>query len=377
VNRRWREPAPGEREAAERSWQVVRSAFAEREPVPRKRARWPVVAAAAGAAVVAAALSPPGLAVLGSIRDAVRAEPNAKPALFSLPAGGRLLVNSDRGAWVVQRDGSKRLLKGYREASWSPHGRYLAAIRGNELRALEPDGDVHWSIGRPGLALPRWSNAGGNDERIAYLSRGTLRVVGGDGRGDHRVAAAAQVAPAWLPRTHVVAFADRSGRIVVVDADTRRRLWARPPQQRPLELEWSGDGRYLLARGPSSLTVFRAGGRSRLEPLGGPEAAPVVDASFAGGSDAVAFAQEAAGRSFLWLYPRLRPDATVGRRVFVGAGRFARILWSPDDRWLLLAWPSADQWLFIRSASVRKVIAVSGIDDAFGADAVPAGWCCG
>ena len=35
---RWREPAPGEREAADRGWEVVRSAFEERIPVPRKRA---------------------------------------------------------------------------------------------------------------------------------------------------------------------------------------------------------------------------------------------------------------------------------------------------------------------------------------------------
>jgi hypothetical protein len=372
---RWRDPAPGEREAGERSWQVVRSAFADREPVPRKRARWPIVAAAAGFAVVAAVLSPPGLAVLGSIRDAVRGEPNAKPALFSLPTG-RLLVNSDRGAWVVQRDGSKRLLAGYRDASWSPHGLFVAAINGNELRALEPDGDVHWSIGRPELHFPRWSNAGHRDERVAYISAATLRVVGGDGRGDHAVAAADRVAPAWRPRTHVVAFADTRGRVVVADADTTRRLWTRRAQQRPVELDWSSDGDFLLVRGASSITIFGADGRQRLEPLG-QGAAPVVDASFASSQAAVAFVQQAAGRSFLWLYPRLRPDGTTARRVFAGAGVFDRVLWSPNGRWLLLAWPSADQWLFFRSAAVRKIVPVSGIEGAFGPGAVPAGWCCG
>jgi hypothetical protein len=90
----------------------------------------------------------------------------------------------------------------------------------------------------------------------------------------------------------------------------------------------------------------------------------------------VAFVQQARGRSFVWLYPKIRPDGTAARRVFVGAGEFERVLWSPNGRWLLLAWPSADQWLFIRSAAVRKVVAVSGIADAFGSDAVPAGWCC-
>jgi hypothetical protein len=371
---RWREPAPGEREAGERSWPVVRAAFAAREPVPRKRARWPVLAVAAAAVVVAAALSPPGMAVLDSIRDAVRGEPNAKPALFSLPTG-RLLVDSERGTWVVERDGSKRLLAGYRDASWSPHGLFLAAVSGDELRALEPDGDVHWSIGRPQLRFPRWSSFGRGDERVAYLSAGTLRVVGGNGRGDHAIAPAEAVAPAWLPRTHAVAFVDARGRVTVADADTARRLWTRRTQQRPEELEWSTDGRFLLARGASSITIFGPDGRRRLEPLG-PGAAPVADASFASTRAAVAFVQWSGSRSFLWLYPKLRADGTAARRVFTGAGAFGRVLWSPNDRWLLLAWPSADQWLFFRSAAVRKIDPVSGIEAAFGPGAIPAGWCC-
>ena len=58
----------------------------------------------------------------------------------------------------MQRDGSKRLLSGYRDASWSPHGKFLAAVHGHELRALEPGGDVHWSLARPGpIRFPVWS----------------------------------------------------------------------------------------------------------------------------------------------------------------------------------------------------------------------------
>src|SRR5207302_4601738 len=152
MTRQWRDPAPGEQEAGERSWKVVRAAFGERLPAPSKRDWRPLAAAAVGIAVLAAAFSPPGLAVLGSIRDAVRGEKNAKPALFSLPAKGRLLVNSAEGAWVVERNGSKRLLSGYRDASWSPHGLYLAAVNGDELRALEPNGHIHWSIGRPSIS---------------------------------------------------------------------------------------------------------------------------------------------------------------------------------------------------------------------------------
>ena len=355
----------------------MHAAFEERLPAPRRRDWRPFAVAAVLAAVVAAALSPPGQAVFGSIRDAVRGAENAKPALFSLPSvRSRLLVNSAEGAWVVQSDGSKRLLGGYRDASWSPHGLYLAAVSGHELRALEPDGDVHWSIARTGLSNPRWSNAGGGDERVAYLAGSTLRVVGGDGRGDRVLArGVTRIAPAWRPRTHVVAYADRAGRVVVRNADSGTVQWTARAQQRPTGLAWSDDGTYLLARGPTSLTIFGRSGRQRMEPLG-PGAAPVVDAAFMPSSHAVAFVQQAPGTSSVWFYPRLRPDATVARRVFAGAGTFDGIAWSPDGRWLALNWPSADQWLFIRSAVVRKVIPVSGIEAAFGPDARFAGWCC-
>jgi hypothetical protein len=375
--RRWDHPAPGEREAGDRSWDVVRDAYDERIRVPRKRDWRPIAIAAAAAVVVAGAVTPPGHAVFGSLRDAVRGEPNAAPALFSLPMPrSRLLVNSRQGAWVVQSDGSKRLLDGYRDASWSPHGLYLTALHGDELRALEPNGDVHWSVGRAGLGSPRWSNEGTGDERVAYLARSTLRVIGGDGRGDRALAhGAARVAPAWRPRTHVLAYVDGTGKIVVRSADTGAIQWSSAAQQHPNGLEWSGDGRYLLARGHSSITVFSYTGRQRLTPLG-PGAAPVTDAAFLPLSHALAFVQRTAGRSTVWFYPQLRPDATAARRVFTGAGDFDRIAWSPDARWLMLSWRSADQWLFIRSAAVRKVKPISGIEEAFGPDAVPAGWCC-
>jgi Tol biopolymer transport system component len=131
----------------------------------------------------------------------------------------------------------------------------------------------------------------------------------------------------------------------------------------------------LLVRGPTSITIFGRDGQQRLEALGR-GAAPVVDAAFMPSSHAVAFVQQARGTSSVWFYPRLRPDGTAARRVFAGAGRFDGIAWSPDGRWLALNWRSADQWLFIRSAAVRKVVPVSGIDAAFGPEARFAGWCC-
>ena len=46
-----------------------------------------------------------------------------------------------------------------------------------------PEGDVRWSLARPDVRFPRWGGTR-TDTRIAYLSDGELRVVGGDGKGD-------------------------------------------------------------------------------------------------------------------------------------------------------------------------------------------------
>src|SRR5438067_7688253 len=136
---------PDEMGAERRAWALVRTVFAEREPVVRERSfARPVIALVLAGAVVAAAASPPGLAVLGRIRKAIaptRIERSA-PALFALPAPGRLLVESGAGVWVVRPDGSTRLLHGYREGSWSPHGRFVVASSRNRLAAIEPGGVV-------------------------------------------------------------------------------------------------------------------------------------------------------------------------------------------------------------------------------------------
>src|SRR5262249_28468846 len=288
---RWDEPAPYERDAEERAWEVVRAAYRERVPAARPSAvqrRWGVVALAFVVAIAAAALSSPGMAVLGSLRDAVRGEPNAKPALFSLPTG-RLLVESDRGVWVVQRDGSKPLLAGYRDPSWSPHGLYVAAIHGQELRALEPNGSVHWSLARPArLATPRWSFEG---YRIAYLAGNELRVVNGNGTGDRLLAGnVAPVAPSWVPGEHVVAYVDAAGGVRVVNVDTNRFVHRLRPAARPVALQWSSDGRYLLVQGSRSIELLGAPG-AHLVPLG-PGAAPVTSASFAPNGRSIAFVQQ-------------------------------------------------------------------------------------
>jgi hypothetical protein len=178
--------APGEQEAQERAWSVVQHAFEEREPVawPGRHAR-PLAAAALVAAVAAAALSPPGRSVVHSLREAVGVKA-AEPALFSLPTRGDLLVTSRKGLWLVHRDGSKRLLGHYGDATFSPHGLFIAATRANQLVALDPKGNVRWTLARPAPRDPVWTGTRA-DTRITYRSGGRLRMVAGDGTGDHPV----------------------------------------------------------------------------------------------------------------------------------------------------------------------------------------------
>jgi hypothetical protein len=370
---RWQEPAPGERDAEQRSWRVVRAAFATREPMPPQRAWWPFVAAAAAAVVAAAALSAPGHAVLGSLRDAVRGEATTD-TLTSLPAPGRLLVAAQAGAWIVQQDGSKRFLPGYAGPAWSPHGLYLAAARGNTLVALEPNGNVHWTLARSGpVAAPTWSYEG---FRIAYLAGHALRIVNGDGTGDHLLApnavGAGLPAFAWRPGTHQLAYRNATDELLLADVDRSRILWRRrlPAIER---LQWSADGRRLLVSSGRSLVLDSAGQTVATLPRG-----VQLPAAFAPRGAALAVVTWAQGRSTVAVrsgrgYGRVRP-------LFSGPGTFGGIAWSPDGRWLLVDWRSADQWVFIPTRRGRRVVTAAHIGRIFDSGpehyATLAGWCC-
>ena len=377
-------PVPGEVETLTRNWRVVRAAYAEEErSSPRRPYLRLAVALAAALAVAAAAASPPGRAVGGWIRETVRervdGETPARPALASLPSGGRLLVVAPSGVWVVHADGAKRRLGVYDDATWSPQGRFVAATRGRQLVALEPDGDERWSLSRSrAVSSPRWSPSG---FRIAYLAGRSLRVVAGDGSPDRALAPLpTPIAPAWRPgEAHVLAFADRRGRVRVVDTDTRKELWAVRTDAKPTSLEWSLDGARLLVAAPGRLDVYDNGGRlSRRVPL--PAGARVTAVAFGPGGDSIAYSAAAGGKAFVFLF---RPGQRSARLVFSGEGRFSDVAWSPDGRWLLVAWPDADQFLFIRTPGVRKVVAVSNIAREFDPGR-PAraqfpeviGWCC-
>jgi hypothetical protein len=383
--------APGELDAERRAWSVVRAAYDPAVAAPRRA--WPtrpLIALAAVLALVAAALSPPGRAVGGWMRDAiardrVEGREDARPALVSLPAPGRLLVVSARGTWVVNEDGSKRRLGGYGDASWSPHGLHVVLVRGPRLAAATPTGELRWTLSRPPRVLaPRWSPSG---FRIAYGVGRTLRVVNGDGEPDRLLARG--VAPgawAWRPDAarHLLAYATPRGVVRVLDVDTERAAWAvRGLEAPPRKLVWSADGQRLVALAGPVVYVFDARGRlihSQPPPL---QSSQFVDAEFGPRGHAFAVvARHMDGRTRIVLLDAERQPAAP-RLAFSGEGRLSRLSWSPDGNWLLATWPSADQWLFLRMPRVREIRAVSDIRREFdpgggerGPAPRPAGWCC-
>jgi hypothetical protein len=366
---------PEETGAEERAWQVVRVAYAEREPSKprpqRGRMRVGIATACVTAALVAVGVSPAGSGLLHSIRKEIGLT-HAAPALTRLPAPGALLVTSKAGPWLVQPDGSKRLLGLYAEASLSPHGLFVAVTRRHELLAVDPQGNVRWSLARVRrIALPRWAPDG---YRIAYLDGSSLRIVAGDGTGDYElVRVAAQVPAAWRPSSlheHVVVYVTRGDRLVLADVDTGHVL-ARRRLPGPAQLAWSSDGRRLVAVTPHAIAVFDRDG-APLDAIHLRRRAGAI--AFVPGTHRLSVVLGGA-RSDAVTYDLDHPGGKP-QEVFSGSGRFSALNWSPNGRWLLIAWPTANQWLFVSNDGRAKAVADIAAQFQGSQAPAPAGWCC-
>jgi hypothetical protein len=366
--------APDEHGAEQRAWQVVRTAYAEARPAPRRRrSSVAVLVPALILAALGVALSPAGASVRRWINAALGI-PRAAPALFKLPAPGRLLVAGRGGAWTVAADGSARRLGAWRQASWSPHGLFIAVSSTDELAAIDPRGTIHWMLARPRVGDAQWYQPTGY--RVAYRSGRELRVVAGDGTGDHLLApATANVAPAWRPgHAYELSYVDSAGRLITRDADTGRAIWTDPLPGGARSLSWSANASRLLAAGRSGARVFAARGRL-IAAVPAETGAPLVDAALSPSGGELAFISGDA----VVITDLARGNAQ--RTVLSGLG-VRQVVWSPDGRWLLVSWPRADEWVFVRIAGRPRIEAVSRIAEQFGAATARAGfprlagWCC-
>jgi dipeptidyl aminopeptidase/acylaminoacyl peptidase len=380
----------GRIQAEDRAWPVIHAAYSQSRAASTRRGRPRLLAALAAAAalalVVAVAATTPGAAVAEWVRDHIVGKPGvqqAAPALTHLPGRGRMLVSSPGGIWVVNPDGSRRLLRGYAGATWSPRGLYLGAWRGRQLFAVEPGGAVHWSLARQDpISAADWSPDG---FRIAYLSGTSLRVVAGDGTGDARLRArVARVAPAWKPLApHLLAFASRAQVIDVLATDAPALAWRATLPHAATALAWSPDGRVLAVAGRSQITILDGSSGKLRRHIRAPAGFRIASIAFAHRGRRLAIAVNSTDGRARALAVDLRARDSKPRRLFAGAGGFARVRWSPDDRWVLISWPAANQWLFLRSASVSGVSAVRDIARQFDPGArqarfpAVADWCCG
>jgi hypothetical protein len=340
-------------------------------------------------AALALAFSPAGASVRRWINDALGV-PHPARMLGTLPSAGSLLVAGQDGTWTVAADGAIRHLGPWRQAAWSPHGLFVAVAGTNELAAIDPRGALRWKLARPLVSDPVWYPPSGF--RIAYRSGRTLRVVAGDGSGDHMLAGAvASLAPAWRPdHPYELSYIDAAGSLVTRDGDTARTIWTASAPAHPTALAWSSDGRRLLVVSSTSARVYDPRGRPVATISAQPES-PILDGSISpdghelalvrgGSSDEVVLAN-LANVAIVTNVANLASRSPQLQRVLSEDG-LRQVHWSPDGRWLLVSWPRADQWVFIRVTGKPRIAAVSRIAQQFAAGR-PAhgfprteGWCC-
>jgi hypothetical protein len=378
--------APGEADAERRAWEVARAAApAPRAASPRRR---PVLALAATAALLIAALTPPGSAVADWVGDAVRSvvgddrPPARASGLGELPGGGRVLVLAaprDGGPpvpWIAGDGAHRRLAGAVSYATWSPSGRFVALARESELFAVDLRGRRRWSIPTPGTVDDaEWSPDG---FRVAYTAGSELRLVAGDGTGDRRVAFRNHPRPftslAWRPGPgHVLAFADRRT-LSVADTDARRVLW-RVKAPGGAGLAFTPDGKRLLVIGRDELRILAADdGRTLQRRRHRPYADNLVDLAWdRDGRRFAVVSRRPATAELLVGRPRGR---TIRLRRLFAAGDLGLAGFSPDNRWLLVDWIENDSWLFlpIDGGRPRQLAGVRRRFDA--AEVRPQAWCC-
>jgi dipeptidyl aminopeptidase/acylaminoacyl peptidase len=390
-------PIPVPEDAEGRGLRVLEAAYADREPRGQagleRRRSLPRFALALGLATLLAALvlSPAGAAVRDWVDDVLTAPtPRPEPTLGEIPGGGRLLVQSASGPWVIQPDGARRLLGDYEEATWSPRGLFVAVAKGRTLSAVEPGGTPHWSHTAAARVLdPRWAPFG---TRIAYRSGRTLRVIAGDGTEDRLVAgSSASIAPSWSPLGDpTLAYVSGAGTLRLVNSESLVDLAAAPALPDVAEIEWGADGRSILEASRRALRLREVEPR-KLPPrpsiavthsLPVPPGATVVDAALAPERETVAAVftdwRDHGTRSSVVVYG---PGEAKPRRLLTVPGSLGEIAWSPDGRKLLVTWPAVDQWLFLPLGRGRES-AVANISRAFApgerAASFPRleGWCC-
>jgi WD40-like Beta Propeller Repeat len=378
--------APGEREAAARVWATVRAAAAaapaptsrsswlrrrSAQPAPRRSARLrPSLLAAAGAAAalaLAAALTPAGASISRLVRHAVSApKPHrVAPAHPHLPSAGRVLLASANGASIVDRNGARHRLAGLRDPVWSPHGIYVAGVRGGALVALTPKGVLRWRLPGRNVRDPRWSADG---LYIAYVSSGALHRVWGNGTHDVAVTDG-RGARAWAWRPGIatsaqtfspeLAYVTRRSVLILRHMFTGKVLWRRDLGDLDARsLTWSPGGSRLVVVGRRAVILRGRDGRQvGTIPVPLP-ATPRAAAVSRDGRTAAVTAFD--GETTTLVIAPLTPAGAPVRTALTRTGRLGAPTFSPDGHWILLAAANGWQLVPTNGGAPRTVAAARG-----------------
>jgi hypothetical protein len=377
-------PVPGADDAAARGRTAVLGAFAARPVPPRGRRSMlrvglGIAVAALLAGVAAASTGHLPVAGFGSRAAPSGHGPSAqieRTRGLSLPFPGEVLVRDDAGIVIVQRDGARRRLGPFADASWSPNARFVVLTGGRHLVVADPATGAHrWSItARAAVTDARWSLEPAVPPccRIAYLSGGALHVIAGDGTGDHVVAEAADVAPVWRPHNdrRELAYAAPDGSVHLVAADGGAAL---APVLHPgfavRSLVWSTDGARIAVAGARRIAVYRAGAATPGSVYRAPSGTTVSGALLAGGAGSLIVEQRIHGHTRL-EHVTADGEPTHGSEF---SGALDGISLAPDGRHLLVGMRDVQTWIVLSVPGLRTTAMINASSLPLAARVLPGG----
>jgi len=251
--------------------------------------------------------------------------------------------------------------------AWSPDGTLLAAFGGRGIGVLTPSGRLVRRLPTIGSTnYLAWSPDG---KWLAYVAEhcptphedpgcGTLWIVRTDGTGAQRASPESSVSLqpdipyAWSPDGRQIAYVGMKG-LVVADILTRRRhllgrMW---------NPAWSPDGRRLLCRYRSGLVTVSPDGSGRRFV---PGAVNTMNAAWSHDGRRIVYVRQTTIYTADWRVFVSRTDGS--ERIELGNGRGdAPLVWSPDDRWVLVG--AGDRFDLFRTDRRARPRVVRGGDN--------------